>query len=60
LKLIPLAAILGATSLTFADLLARAAVQPYELPVGAVTALLGAPAFLWIMLRRVGGAGRIS
>ncbi len=52
LRLIPFAAIFGAAALTIADLAARALVQPYELPVGAVTALLGAPAFLWIMLRR--------
>jgi iron complex transport system permease protein len=52
LKLIPLAAVTGACALTVADLAARALVQPYELPVGAVTALLGAPAFLWIMLKQ--------
>lgn len=52
LKLIPLSAILGAASLTAADAFARVAVRPFELPVGVVTALVGAPLFIWVMLRR--------
>jgi iron complex transport system permease protein len=51
-KLIPVCAIYGALALTAADMLARIVVRPYELPVGVVTALLGAPLFLWILLRR--------
>ena len=51
-KLLPLCAIWGAAALTTSDALARALVIPYELPVGVVTALLGAPLFLVIMLRR--------
>ena len=49
--LIPLCGIWGATSLTLADGLARFVASPYELPVGVVTALLGSPFFLWVMLR---------
>lgn len=45
---VPLA---GAALVVAADTLARAAAMPYELPVGAVTALVGAPVFIW-MLRR--------
>jgi len=52
LRLIPLCAIWGAATLTLADCLARVVVRPYELPVGVVTALIGAPVFLWIMLKR--------
>jgi iron complex transport system permease protein len=52
LKLLPLCAILGAATLTFADVLARVIAKPYELPVGVVTALIGAPLFLWIMIQR--------
>jgi iron complex transport system permease protein len=50
LALIPLCAIWGATTLIAADTLARVVARPYELPVGVVTALIGAPFFLWIML----------
>jgi iron complex transport system permease protein len=52
LHLIPLAAIWGAVALTTADWVSRVLVRPYELPVGVVTALLGAPVFLWVMLKR--------
>ena len=52
--LIPLCALWGATSLTLADLASRILMRPFELPVGVVTALLGSPLFLWIMLRRQG------
>jgi len=51
-KLLPLCAVWGAASLTIADAAARALAMPYELPVGVVTALLGAPLFLIIMLKR--------
>jgi iron complex transport system permease protein len=50
--LLPLAAIWGATVLILADVVARVAASPYELPVGAVTAVLGAPLALWVILQR--------
>ena len=34
-----------------ADALARVVVAPAELPVGVVTALIGVPVFLWLLLR---------
>lgn len=52
--LLPRAAVLGAAVLTLADVLARIAVSPAELPIGIVTACLGAPVFLWVLLRRAG------
>jgi iron complex transport system permease protein len=55
--LLPLCALWGAGSLTMADAISRLVVKPYELPVGVVTAILGAPLFLWIMLRRRGVEG---
>jgi len=55
--LVPLAALLGATLLTGADLIARTAVRPAELPIGILTALLGAPFFLWLLRQRSGGWG---
>lgn len=50
--LLPLAAVLGAILLTGADLLARTLVAPAELPIGILTAAIGAPFFLWLLLRR--------
>lgn len=52
--LLPNAALLGATLLLVADVIARTLVAPAEMPIGIVTAILGAPVFLWILLRRRG------
>jgi iron complex transport system permease protein len=52
---LPGSALLGAALLVLADLLARSLAAPAELPVGVVTALLGAPFFLWLLRRRTGG-----
>jgi iron complex transport system permease protein len=49
---VPLAALLGALLVTVADLVARVAFQPRELPVGLVTAAVGGPFFLWLLGRR--------
>jgi iron complex transport system permease protein len=43
--------LLGAVLSLFADLAARTLVSPAELPVGVVTSLLGAPFFIWLLLR---------
>lgn len=50
-RLIPLSIIGGAAVLLFADVLARVVLAPQELPVGIVTALAGAPFFLWVLRR---------
>jgi iron complex transport system permease protein len=50
-RLIPLSIINGATALLLADMLARVLLAPESLPVGIVTALAGAPFFLWILRR---------
>jgi iron complex transport system permease protein len=52
--LVPVCALLGALLTLLADLLARAVRPGEELPVGVITALLGAPFFL-VLLRRGGG-----
>jgi len=49
--LLPASALLGAAFLTFADTLARTLLAPSELPVGALTALVGGPLFLWLLRR---------
>jgi iron complex transport system permease protein len=51
--LIPTSAIGGAIIIVLADLLARTIVAPTELPVGAMTAIAGAPVFIYLMRRRV-------
>ncbi|MEO0391448.1 MAG: iron ABC transporter permease [Pseudomonadota bacterium] len=47
-------ALLGAVLLVLSDMLARIIVAPAELPIGIITAVLGAPVFLWILLRQRG------
>ena len=50
-RILPLSVILGAAVLLLADVLARVLLSPQELPVGIITALAGAPFFLWVMRR---------
>lgn len=50
-RLIPLSILGGASILLVADVLARIVLAPQELPVGIVTALAGAPFFLWVLRR---------
>jgi iron complex transport system permease protein len=50
-RLIPAAALGGAILLVLADMLARSAIMSTELPVGVLTAAMGAPFFLFVLLR---------
>lgn len=50
-RLLPVAALSGAIFLIWVDVLARVIVAPQELPIGIITALLGAPFFIWLMYR---------
>ena len=50
--LIPMSFILGGSLMVCADLIARTIISPSELPVGAITALIGAPFFAWVYFRR--------
>src|SRR5579872_5439155 len=50
--LIPTAALGGAIVIVVADTLARTVVVPMELPVGAMTAVVGAPVFIYLLRRR--------
>jgi iron complex transport system permease protein len=50
--LIPASALLGAMLLVLADALARTIMAPSEIPVGVVTALGGAPFFVYLLRRR--------
>jgi iron complex transport system permease protein len=49
---LPMSFLLGGSLMAAADLAARVLVSPSELPVGAVTALIGAPFFAWIYFKR--------
>ncbi len=51
--LIPTSAIGGAIAVVLADTLARTIVAPTELPVGAMTAMVGAPMFIYLLRRRL-------
>lgn len=53
--LIPLCALFGAGFVAICDTLARVVFAPYELPVGIVMAFLGAPFFIFILIRGKGG-----
>lgn len=52
-KLIPASALLGAATLIISDTAARVVFAPTELPVGIITAILGAPFFLYLLRREI-------
>jgi iron complex transport system permease protein len=54
--LIPMSFILGGSLMVLTDLVARTVISPSELPVGAITALIGAPFFAWVYFRRRRGS----
>jgi iron complex transport system permease protein len=49
---LPASALFGAAFLVSCDVLARTLIAPIEIPVGVITALLGGPFFLWLLVRR--------
>lgn len=58
IRLLPVAALLGAIALVGADTLARSVSRSTEVPVGVVTALVGAPIFVYMLYRQYGKAAR--
>lgn len=50
-RVIPVSALWGATFTVLADVVARTAFAPYELPVGILMALMGGPFFVWLLMR---------
>ena len=56
-KLIPISALLGAIFLVWADVLCRVILPGNELPIGVLTALVGAPVFVYLMARKKYGFG---
>lgn len=55
--LLPGSVLTGAAVLILCDALARVVIAPAELPVGVVTALVGAPCFLWVLRSHAEGGG---
>lgn len=51
-RVLPLVALWGGVVLLFSDWLARLVVRPQEVPAGVITALWGAPAFIYLLLKR--------
>jgi iron complex transport system permease protein len=49
---LPAAALFGAAFTVLCDLLARTIIAPLELPVGIITALIGGPFFLWLLVKK--------
>ena len=49
---LPASALFGAAFLIGSDVVARTVMSPLELPVGVITALIGGPFFLWLLVRR--------
>jgi iron complex transport system permease protein len=49
--LLPASAFLGGSFLVLSDMVARTVIAPSQLPVGVITALIGAPSFLWLLSR---------
>lgn len=49
---LPAAALFGAAFLVLCDLAARTVMSPLEIPVGVVTALIGGPFFLWLLVKK--------
>ncbi|MBA3471162.1 MAG: iron ABC transporter permease [Herpetosiphonaceae bacterium] len=56
-RVLPVVALVGAIFLVWVDVLARTLVAPEEMPLGIITALLGAPFFLWLMRRNSDALG---
>jgi iron complex transport system permease protein len=53
--LLPASALFGAIVMEVIDIAARVIIPPAELPIGIITAVIGAPVFLWILLRQTRG-----
>ena len=49
---LPASILFGAAFLVICDLIARTVMSPIELPVGIVTAMIGGPFFLWLLIRK--------
>jgi iron complex transport system permease protein len=51
-RLLPMSFVIGGSFMAVCDMISRTLLAPREIPVGAVTAIIGAPFFVWLYLRR--------
>ena len=56
-KIIPIAALLGAIILIWADVISRILIKGTEIPIGIVISIIGAPLFVWLMIKKNYGFG---
>ena len=56
-KIIPIAAILGSIFLIWADVLSRIIIKGTEIPIGILISMIGAPCFVWLMIKKSYGFG---
>ena len=56
-KLVPVSALVGAVFLIWADVLCRVVIYGAELPIGILTSIIGAPCFVYLMVRKRYGFG---
>lgn len=56
-RLVPLCALVGAIYLIWADVLCRIIIPKTELPIGILTSMIGAPCFIYLMVRKRYGFG---
>lgn len=56
-KIIPISALLGAIILIWADVLSRVLIKGTEIPIGIVISIIGAPLFVWLMIKKNYGFG---
>lgn len=56
-KIIPIGAILGAIFLIWADVLSRTIIKGTEIPIGILISMIGAPCFIWLMVKKTYGFG---
>ena len=56
-KIIPIAAILGGIFLIWADVLSRTLIDGTEIPIGILISMVGAPCFIWLMIKKTYGFG---
>lgn len=56
-KIIPIAALLGSIILIWADVFSRVIIKGTEIPIGIVISIIGAPLFVWLMIKKNYGFG---
>ena len=59
-RVLPVWILVGSIFLIWVDVVARAAFDPVELPVGVITSLLGGPFFLWLLRRQLKNRGGLQ